>query len=401
MKGYYIARIFLQFPNLMFSIALPLHLLQATNRLGLSGVFFSLINIPSIFLNPLLGKWIENKDLKKVGLGIIPGSILLYLIYIVFPERNNFFFLLFFSIFLQIFSNCLDTITKVIFGTIVEADHLEKENGLKSVIDNVLTIIAPVVGTVLYGNFGFLRLAALNFILYVIAMIAFISIPYSFAVHDIEKSSHESTGELKAYFFSKKDILCLCALTMSLNFFVANSDEIIYPGILVSHYKISETLYGFANTALILGTLMAGFYIYKFAPRLRQNLLKFFSCNSLLMLLQGFLGLVIPVTYKYVYYVFFIISQLIIGVITTCINVPIISYYQENIPLMYQSRFFSFTSSLYTVVFSLGTLAAGTGADFLNASIMFIINNAAVLIIIRIAAPIYNQYVIVSHKNRG
>lgn len=42
---------------------------------------------------------------------------------------------------------------------------------------------------------------------------------------------------------------------MALNFFVANSEEIIFPGILVELYQFPESRYGLAVSASTAGTL--------------------------------------------------------------------------------------------------------------------------------------------------
>lgn len=51
-------------------------------------------------------------------------------------------------------------------------------------------------------------------------------------------------------------------LVMFLNFFIANNDEIINPGILIKKYEISEKLFGLTATSYGLGSVVAGIFIY-------------------------------------------------------------------------------------------------------------------------------------------
>ena len=46
---------------------------------------------------------------------------------------------------------------------------------------------------------------------------------------------------------------------MFLNFFIANNDEIINPGILIKKYQISEKLFGFSVACYRLGSVVAGY----------------------------------------------------------------------------------------------------------------------------------------------
>jgi len=51
-------------------------------------------------------------------------------------------------------------------------------------------------------------------------------------------------------------------LFLFLNFFIANNDEIINPGILIKKYQISEKLFGFSVACYGLGSVVAGIFIY-------------------------------------------------------------------------------------------------------------------------------------------
>ena len=64
------------------------------------------------------------------------------------------------------------------------------------------------------------------------------------------------------YIKNNKIILNFFILVMFLNFFIANNDEIINPGILIKKYEISEKLFGFSATAYEVGSVFAGIFIY-------------------------------------------------------------------------------------------------------------------------------------------
>ena len=75
---------------------------------------------------------------------------------------------------------------------------------------------------------------------------------------------------------------------MALNFFVANSEEIIFPGILVELYQFPESRYGLAVSASTAGTLLASLFLIR-AAHLRplEHLRALFLVNSALMAALG------------------------------------------------------------------------------------------------------------------
>ena len=170
---------------------------------------------------------------------------------------------------------------------------------------------------------------------------------------------------------------------MFLNFFIANNDEIINPGILIQKYKISEKLFGFSATAYGVGSVFAGIFIYyneKFIFLKKLKLL--FILNSSLMCLLGLLSIILFEYNHYIYFAVFIFFQFLIGMITTFVNVPLISSFQKNVEIEYQSRFFSLLSFFSGGLIPLGVLYAGYLSSYIGADITYIINNIAIIVIV-------------------
>ena len=129
--------------------------------------------------------------------------------------------------------------------------------------------------------------------------------------------------------------------------------------------------------------MFAGIFIYyneKF--RFLQKLKLLFILNSLLMCLLGFLSIVLFKYNHYIYFVIFIFFQFLIGMITTFVNVPLISSFQKNVEIKYQSRFFSLLSFFSGGLIPLGVLYAGCLSSYIGADITYIINNAAIILIV-------------------
>ena len=82
------------------------------------------------------------------------------------------------------------------------------------------------------------------------------------------------------------------------------------------------------------------YYNKKF--RFLKKLKLLFILNSSLMCLGGLLSIILFRYNHYIYFTIFIFFQFLIGMITTFVNVPLISLFQKNVEIEYQSCFFNF-----------------------------------------------------------
>ena len=294
-------------------------------------------------------------------------------------------FLFLISLLINIVSKFFEIASKVLFSEINSPETLEKYNGLQSFMENTIIIVGPVIGTYLFVTFDF------NLILIIVSLGYFLSFLQELFIKyeknldlSIEKTNFlEDFKEGISYIGSNKIILNFFILVMFLNFFIANNDEIINPGILIRKYEISEKLFGFSATSYGAGSVFAGIFIYynnkfKFLKKLKL----LFILNSFLMCLLGLLSIILFKYNHYIYFTIFIFFQFLIGMITTFVNVPFISSFQKNVEIEYQSRFFSILSFFSGGLIPLGILYAGYLSSYIGADITYIINNLAIITIV-------------------
>ena len=374
------------FGNTIYLIVLPLYILNITQNLKITGLFFAMVNLPTVVISIFIGTIIEKFNKKNVILTCdFLTSILYFILFLYFRNSNSLILLFFISLFINIISTFFIIASKVIFSELNTPETLEKYNGLQSFLENITIIIGPVIGTYLFSTFDF------NFILLIVSLAYFLSFLQELLIK-YEKDSNlvkEDSNFIKdfkegiIYIKNNKIVFNFFILVMFLNFFIANNDEIINPGILIKKYEISEKLFGFSATCYGLGSVVAGIFIYynkKF--KLLQKLKLLFILNSLLMCLLGFLSIVLFKYNHYIYFVIFIFFQFLIGMITTFVNVPLISSFQKNVEIEYQSRFFSLLSFFSGGLIPLGVLYAGYLSSYIGADITYIINNIAIIVIV-------------------
>ena len=374
------------FGNTIYLIVLPLYILNITQNLKFTGIFFAAVNLPTTIISIFIGTIIEKFNKKNIILICdFLTSILYFILFLYFKNFSSLTFLFLISLIVNIISKFFEIASKVLFSEINTTETLEKYNGLQSFIENTIMIIGPVIGTYLFATFDF------NFILLIVSLAYFLSFLQELLIK-YEKDSNlvkENSNFIKdfkegiIYIKNNKIVFNFFILVMFLNFFIANNDEIINPGILIKKYQISEKLFGFSVACYGLGSVVAGIFIYynkKF--KLLKKLKLLFILNSSLMCLGGLLSIILFKYNHYIYFTIFIFFQFLIGMITTFVNVPLISSFQRNVEIEYQSRFFSILSFFSNGLGPLGVLYAGYLSSYIGADVTYIIDNVAIIIIV-------------------
>ena len=374
------------FGSTIYLIVLPLYILNVTQNLKITGIFFAAVNFPTIIISIFIGTIIEKFNKKNIILICdFLTSILYFILFLYFKNFSSLTFLFLISLIINIVSKFFEIASKVLFSEINSPETLEKYNGLQSFIENTIMIVGPVIGTYLFATFDF------NLVLIIVSMGYFLSFLQELFIKyeknlNLSKEKSSFFRDFKegiSYIRSNKIIFNFFILVMFLNFFIANNDEIINPGILIKKYGISEKLFGFSATLYGAGSVFAGIFIFynnKFKFLKKQKLL--FILNSSLMCLLGLLSIILFKYNHYIYFTIFIFFQFLIGMITIFVNVPLISSFQKNVEIEYQSRFFSIFSFFSGGLIPLGVLYAGYLSSFIGADITYIINNLAIIIIV-------------------
>ena len=374
------------FGSTIYLIVLPLYILNTTKNLKTTGIFFAAVNLPTIITSIFIGTIIEEFNKKNIILICdFLTSMLYFVLFLYLKNFNSLSFLFLISFFINIISKFFEIASKVLFSEINSSETLEKYNGLQSFMENTIIIVGPVIGTYLFVTFDF------NLILIIVSLGYFLSFLQELFIKyeknlDLSKENSNFFKDFKEginYIKNNKIILNFFILVMFLNFFIANNDEIINPGILIRKYEISEKLFGFSATSYGAGSVFAGIFIYynnkfKFLKKLKL----LFILNSFLMCLLGLLSIILFKYNHYIYFIIFIFFQFLIGMITTFVNVPLISSFQKNVDIKYQSRFFSILSFFSGGLIPLGILYAGYLSSYIGADITYIINNLAIIIIV-------------------
>ena len=371
--------------EMVYLIILPLYIFTSTKSLKDSSIFFAFSTLPAILLTPFIGSYVEDKNKKYIiVLCDVLNSFLFFFIFL-FYENKNFLIFLFFINTISIFISKIFSISsKVLFSELLSEDDLEKYNSIQSIIENAIIIIGPVLGTLFYNLYGFKIIILYLAISYFLSSIQEFFIEYN---KKLEKGNKEnfisSFLEGFKYIKNNNNLVGFFILVMSLNFFIANNDEIINPGILIEKFRISEQYLGFSAGILGFGSILGSFVII-ITKKINffKNIKYLFILNSFFMISIGFFSLILIGKNKVIFYLIFLVLQFLIGITTTLINVPLISNFQKEVKIEYQSRFFSILSFFSGLLIPLGILYTGYLSSIFGADIMYILNNLCIIFIV-------------------
>jgi sugar phosphate permease len=373
----------------IYSVSLPLYLLQETGSLAQAGIFFAAASLPSVLLLPFLGVPVERSNRKRVLVlcDFTSSAVFFSLLLLSRLELLTLPVLAAAGMLLNTISGLFGVASNVIFTELNEKESLEQMNGLKSFSDNLAGIASPLAGAYLFGAFGFASVLAAVGASYALSAAGECFIRY----RRPDKIPGESVP-LREQFLggvrvitSSREIFSLFFLVMVLNFFVANSDEIINPGILVQKYGLPQKLYGLSSSSFVAGTLAAGLFLFRRKNARPPRLKALFLLNSAVMMLIGAASLLCYNLCPRAYFPIFLTLEAVCGFLTTCINVPLISSFQIQVPVEYQGRFFALLSFASGLLVPLGVSWAGLLSDRAGADAAYLINNACVILAVLFA----------------
>lgn len=376
-----------KFGSAFYLIALPLYILKRTDNLAWTGLFFTLSSIPALCITPFLGVFVEKVNRKRLIILCDAGTALIYFILCLVSERSRGYIVILFAgtSMVNILANAFEIGSKLIFSELLDNDMIEKYNGIKSIFDNIAAIAAPALGTIVFNLWGFQSILASAAAAYALSAIQECFILYQQTCLKAEKHERgwvRQFAEGLKYVKENDMLFAMFLLTMALNFFAANADEIINPGIIMQKYQIPDSLYGITSSAAVIGTLLAGLFIYKNKRiKLQKYMNCFFLLNSAIAIILGLLSMVMTFV-PMLYFGIFVVFQLLLGGITTCVNIPLISYFQTQVPLQVQGRFFALLSVMSGLLVPLGIAYTGFLASLAGADTAYIINNLCIMILV-------------------
>lgn len=358
------------FGNGLLKIVLPIYILEKTSSGSTLGLFIALTALPSLILTPILGNYLENINKKYVMISMDILQFFLFLGMFILKSLDL-KVLGIFLVFSIIIERIFDITSSSIFSQIIEEKYIESGNSFKSIFDNIANITSPVVGTFLYYKLGIHGIFIINAITFILSAISECFIKYDFViVHRIKQSIIKNLFEVSDFIFKDKNLNKLFIAVMLLNFIIAPLSSVILPYLLLNVHNLSNYQFGIINSVYMIGSVIgASLIIFKKKKLKLTNLL---NLNSFLFILIGGLSYFLLGKKEKVFLIVICI-EMVIGIVVSLINIPLISNFQKMVPSKMQSRFFSLLSFIGGLLIPLGEFGLGRLSDLLNVHLILVL----------------------------
>jgi MFS family permease len=326
------------------NIALPLYILDITKSAVMFGKFVSLTILPSILILPFVGVIADKLNKKKimVNCDIVSGILTFLMFLLVKYAKNPFYLLIVLQVLLLSVNSFFVSSTMAFFSEIVEGKDLKKASGISEVNNNLGKIVAPVIGGIIFMNFGIKWIFIINSISFFLSAVTEMFIKYKKIKNNKEfkisfNMFFKDIKEVIEYISKKNKLKEIVILAVFLNVILMPIFTVVLPYGFRVILKMNSKEIGTIETIFVVGTLVSSILYTKYNEKLKFG-------KYLLLLIFNLLLFAYGIIFKSLttdIFIYTLILYLLFSSLLTFINIPIMVEFQQLVDNNIKSRFFS------------------------------------------------------------
>jgi MFS family permease len=347
--------------------------------------------LPRIILSPIAGVFGDWFDKKKsiVILDLINAFILFgFAIYLFYNENLTIGLIYLLVILLEITEIFFHSSMSVVIPSVVEKEQYLEANSLRTMIISFGTLMAPILGAIIYGAFGLFIAIIINAVSFLISAISemFIKVPKTKSEDNVKSLAGFKKDLVEGIKIIKesKPIRTIISIAMIVNFSIA---PLFSVGLI---FLVKEVLVQSDFRLGLLQTVLSASMIA--APMLLTKKLKQMKLGDVLVksfLIIGFLIILISVTVNQTVfsisngllsYIIVLVTCFIIGVFVTAVNIAVGTLLQKIVPLEYMGRTSTVLGLGTAIMIPIGQVIFGYLYDIINPGIVMILNGAIIIL---------------------
>lgn len=370
---------------------LSLYVLAITGSATLFATMLAIAILPRIILSPIAGVFGDWFDKKKsiVILDLINAFILFgFAIYLFYNENLTIGLIYLLVILLEITEIFFHSSMSVVIPSVVEKEQYLEANSLRTMIISFGTLMAPILGAIIYGAFGLFIAIIINAVSFLISAISemFIKVPKTKSEDNVKSLAGFKKDLVEGIKIIKesKPIRTIISIAMIVNFSIAPLFSVGLIFLVKEVLVQSDFRLGLLQTVLSASMIAAPMLLTK---RLKQMKLGDVLVKSFLII--GFLIMLISITVNQsvfsisdglLSYIIVLVTCFIIGVFVTAVNIAVGTLLQKIVPLEYMGRTSTVLGLGTAIMIPIGQVIFGYLYDIINPGIVMILNGAIIIL---------------------
>ncbi len=366
------------FGSLIFSFAMSLYILRQTGD-GLSFATNMIISIiPIIIISPFAGVLADhfNRKLLVVIMDLLSGLLLISLFIYIEIYSLSILIIYLTTFILSMFGIIYGISLESAKPHIVSDEKLMNINSFSQIIDSTSSILAPILGGVIYafvekGQVSMGIFIVINGVSFILS--AILGIFINFKLNKEEETSMKEGRDEKihvmknikegfVYLKSNKRLKSLISYFIILNFCLGFGLSVPLPYIINQVLKLGATYFGIVEGALSVGLIIGALFIKKIYEKITYETLltRTVLANAFIL---GMLGL--PLIFKnififnYYYLIYFSFMMVGLGVTIAFIDIPLLYLLQKLVEEKYRGRVMSLSMGMFKLVSPIALLISG------------------------------------------
>lgn len=386
-----IGQIISLFGNAILRFALPFYLLKETGSSTLFGIVTACSFAPMVVLSMVGGVLADRVNKRNIMVGLdFATAILITVFYFAIGKIPTVPLFIVVLMLLYGISGTYQPAVQASIPLLVSPDKYMVGNAVINQVNTLANLIGPAIGGVIFQFYGITPILVASIICFAFSAIMeiFIHIPhkkqprengvFTVAKNDLH-DSYKFVKSEKPIFLSVVFLVCTFNLVLSAVLIVG------LPILITEVLKMSDTLYGFSQSALSLGGLCGGFLTALVAEKLRlKNLyLLLLTCSASVFLMSISLLIGLPPIISYG--VITAMSFIAMGA-STLFVVQIYTMVQQQTPTQLVGKIMATLIAVAMCGQPIGQLFYGILFDIFN------VNTWVVLMIASIASILISWY---------
>ncbi|ABR48068.1 major facilitator superfamily MFS_1 [Alkaliphilus metalliredigens QYMF] len=357
--------------NSVQMMIMPLYIIDIGGSAATIGLFAFLSLLPALIIYPFAGVIGDRMNRKKIMVvtDLISAGVILALGFISYWGFMNISLLLIVQAVISLLNGLFEPATRGMLPQLVDKEELTQSNSTVASMRSISIMLGPVIGTVLYANFGITMVFLINGISFLLSGASEMMIRY---VHVKRQRTEGMKGIIKdllegiQFIMKNKIIRNMCYFFLVIYFVAQPIFSVILPLFFKTNLQYSDTQYGYLQTVIILGALLGSVVIGVLFGKEEQVTKPFtIGCGLLLGTMLIFSILLFPKSLAVLGNGTIGYLALLAGVLglfsfaNIFISVPVQTYIQRETPNEYMSRVFSLVSMISRGGMPLGALVYG------------------------------------------